>query len=86
MKEKIMKLLLLLLGFGTTACNEAENPVEYGCPMTKFSIKARVTDTSDRPIEGIKVEAVRYSSSSFFLGKEMAYTRVICGRFSSPRQ
>lgn len=31
--------------------------------MTKFSIKARVTDTSDRPIEGIKVEAVRYSSS-----------------------
>ena len=63
MKEKIMKLLLLLLGFGTTACNEAENPVEYGCPMTKFSIKARVTDTSDRPIEGIKVEAVRYSSS-----------------------
>ena len=63
MKEKIMKLLLLLLGFGTTACNEAENPGEYGCPMTKFSIKARVTDTSDRPIEGIKVEAVRYSSS-----------------------
>lgn len=67
MKERLLKLLLVMLGFGTAACTETEDlpelPVEYGCPMSRFSIKAKVTDTSDRPVDGIRVEAVRYSSS-----------------------
>lgn len=60
MKEKILKFLLVLLGFGAAACEE-ESWAEYGCPAVEFSLKARVTDNANRPVKGIKAQAVSFT-------------------------
>jgi len=72
-KEKILKFLLVLLGFGAAACEE-EQMTAYGCPTVEFSLKAKVTDKANRPIEGIKVQAATYAYNGneyeFDSGKE----------------
>lgn len=61
MKEKILKFLLVLLGFGAAACEE-KNLDAYGCPAVEFSLKARVTDNANRPVKGIRAQAASYTA------------------------
>ena len=61
MKEKILKFLLVLLGFGAAACEE-KNLGAYGCPTVALSLKARVTDNANRPVKGIRAQAASYTA------------------------
>lgn len=70
MKEKILKMLLVLLGFGAAACEE-KNIDAYGCPAVDFSLKAKVTDNIGRPIKGIKVRTVNYAY--YYYGAEYEF-------------
>lgn len=49
--KKLIYFMMALLGF--TACDRGM--VEYGVPVSDFSLKARVVDKDDNPIKGIEV-------------------------------
>lgn len=50
---------MALLGF--TACDPDRGMVEYGVPVSDFSLKARVVDEDNNPIKGIEVRGGKYS-------------------------
>ena len=59
MMQKIVKGLLLLLGFGAASCTEEGNGFgntdAYGTPTTRFIVKGRVVDASGRAVPSIRV-------------------------------
>ena len=56
MKNKLIWLLLSLLGFTAAGCEEAR--VEYGSPYATYTLKGKVTDVDGRVIPGIRVDAI----------------------------
>lgn len=61
MKNKLIWMLLSLLGFAS-ACSDKEkdedqngNLCMYGCPSVTFSVKGTVTNEAGQPIPGIRV-------------------------------
>lgn len=57
MKNKLIWMLLALLGFSAGCEEETE---EYGCPYATYSVKGKVTDEAENPIPGIRVTLDRY--------------------------
>lgn len=58
MKNKLIWLILSLLGFSTAACNDnSDLPCEYGTPHVNFSVKGKVQNKAGEPIPGIEVSA-----------------------------
>lgn len=56
MKNKLIWLILSLLGFSTAACNDnSDLPCEYGTPHVNFSVKGKVQNKAGEPIPGIEV-------------------------------
>lgn len=56
MKNKLIWLILSLLGFSTAACNDnSDLPCEYGTPHVTFSVKGKVQNKAGEPIPGIEV-------------------------------
>lgn len=55
MKNRLLLLLLALLGF--TGCSDSQEPEPdmYGTPFARFTIKGRVKDSQGKPIQGIRV-------------------------------
>lgn len=73
MKNKLLLLLLALLGFASCDTEEPEEdlPVMYGTPTAYFTIKGRVTDEAGTPIRGILITPTeawhRYAPDPDFL-------------------
>lgn len=63
--KKLLHLLLAALGFATVAsgCDKPEEELlcMYGTPVMHYTVKGRVVDEDRQPINGIKVEAVKYT-------------------------
>lgn len=56
MKNKLIWLILSLLGFSAAACNDnGDLPCEYGTPYATFSVKGKVQNKAGKPIPGIEV-------------------------------
>lgn len=70
MKERILKILLVLLGFGAASCSTSHGKgpdagddfgggiapaPEYGAPVVQFTVKGRVVDAEQNPVNGIRV-------------------------------
>lgn len=53
--NRLLSLLLLLLGFGSCGDDNGGGMVMYGMPPAKYSVKANVLDETNKPIEGIRV-------------------------------
>lgn len=73
MKSKILKFLMVALGFGTyTSCDGPDMygcPMpapEYGCPYAEYNFDVDVVDSdNDAPIEGIRVSVIEKYSEQY---------------------
>ncbi len=73
MKSKILKFLMVTLGFGAyTSCDGPDMygcPMpapEYGCPYAEYLFNAEVKDgETDTPIKGIRVSVIEKHSEQF---------------------
>ena len=73
MKSKILKFLMVALGFGAyTSCDGPDMygcPMpapEYGCPYAEYNLDVDVVDSeNDAPIEGIRVSVIEKYSEQF---------------------
>ena len=59
MRDKLLKSLLMLLGFGSASCTEKSTGIfgqtdAYGTPTVSYTVKGRVVDTDMKPVQGIK--------------------------------
>ncbi len=56
---KIISRLLVILGFAAISSCDAENEpefaAEYGTPHADFTLKIKVSDMENKPVEGIRV-------------------------------
>lgn len=58
MKNKLIWMLLSLLGFASACSDDEENNENlcmYGCPSVSFNVKGTVTNEAGQPIPGIRV-------------------------------
>lgn len=62
MKNKLIRMLLSLLGFASSCACETQEDA-YGCPYATFSVKGKVTDEAGSPIPGIAVR-VEYDNET----------------------
>lgn len=73
MKSKLLKFLMVALGFGAyTSCDGPDMygcPMpapEYGCPYAEYNFDVDVIDSeNDAPIEGIRVSVIEKYSEQF---------------------
>ena len=73
MKSKILKFLMVALGFGAyTSCDGPDMygcPMpapEYGCPYAEYNFDVDVVDSeNDAPIEGIRVSVIEKYSEQY---------------------
>lgn len=73
MKSKILKFLMVALGFGAyTSCDGPDMygcPMpapEYGCPYAEYNFNVDVVDSeNDAPIEGIRVSVIEKYSEQY---------------------
>lgn len=83
MKDKIIRTLLVLLGFGSASCGSIDKAIngghdggfggavaEYAAPMVVFSVKGRVVDAQDRPVNGISVTVE--TEDGWYVGEDFA--------------
>lgn len=66
MVGKILKAVLVLLGFGAASCEVHTifgGTDAYGCPTTRYIVKGRVVDAENKPIKDIKVSLVNNNDS-----------------------
>lgn len=71
MKNRLIWLLLSLLGLATTVACDGESQTEYGTPYATFSVKGKVTDTNGKGIPGIQISATEgYSTTAVYSDSE----------------
>ena len=60
-------LSALLVALGFESCDNISNGMdEYGCPITKYQLKGKVTDESGIPIRDLKVSQKHFVESGVY--------------------
>lgn len=72
MKNRIILLLLTMLGFSASACKEEEVTM-YGTPHVNLKIIGKVSDANGAPIPGIQVQAMHIREKEVLTATDGSY-------------